>query len=223
MNPLSHLRLAPSDTENRQPGLDLATMNQSINQSRIATAYINVIPSLYFSSRSSSLSAFPLTRHLFIAPKSAIHRKTPIMIKGKCACGRVQYHTQAEPLAANACHCEECRRQSGGPFLGFIGLPMSEVHWIQPPEIWASSDIAERGFCKVCGSAMSMRYLFDPHRIAVTMGTIIEASPAVPRPAHIFLKEKASWFVLPDDGAERHDDFPGDFRTKIDQWRKDRK
>ncbi|KIV91617.1 hypothetical protein PV10_06135 [Exophiala mesophila] len=123
-----------------------------------------------------------------------------------------------------ACHCKTCQKISGGPFLGFAGLKASDLKWSQQPDMWSISDIAERGFCKVCGSAMSMKYAFGGGKIGVTLGTITAADPPLPPiKDHIFLAEKASWFVLPDDGAAREDDFGGDWRERIARWREQHK
>ncbi len=142
------------------------------------------------------------------------------MIKGSCACGRVQYQTEGQPLAVNACHCITCQRASGGPFLGFIDFQSTDVKWTQQPDIWQASDVAERGYCKACGSAISMRYFLERDRISVTLGTITKAQPALPPlEAHIFLKDKAPYLVLVDDGVERYDEFPSDFGDQLEKWR----
>ena len=146
------------------------------------------------------------------------------MIKGSCACGRVQYQVEAQPLAVNACHCITCQRASGGPFLAFVDFQTTDVKWTQQPDIWQASDVAERGYCKACGSAISMRYFLEGDRIAVTMGTITEAEPTLPPlGAHIFLKNKASYLVLAEDGVDRYEEFPGDLGEKLEQWRSQQK
>jgi hypothetical protein len=51
-----------------------------------------------------------------------------------------------------------------------------------------------------------MVYYFDKDNISVTMGSIDPESFTCEPPKvknHIFLREKAAWVVLPDDGAER--------------------
>ncbi|EXJ91036.1 hypothetical protein A1O1_04143 [Capronia coronata CBS 617.96] len=144
------------------------------------------------------------------------------MIKGSCACGRIQYQTQAQPLSVDACHCGTCQK-AGGPFLGFADFPVSELQWThQPPDMWTRSEIADRGYCNVCGSSLSMQYRFQDV-IGITLGTI-QAGTSLPRlGTHIFLKEKAPWFVLPDDGAQRWDEFPPEFQQKLDQWNQGRR
>jgi hypothetical protein len=53
-----------------------------------------------------------------------------------------------------------------------------------------------------------MTYPSDPDHLGLTVGTIDLESLAAEVPPlkvskHIFLKEKAPWVVLPDDGTER--------------------
>jgi hypothetical protein len=51
-----------------------------------------------------------------------------------------------------------------------------------------------------------MSYAFDEHRISVTAGSIDIQSLTCETPKvrmHIYLREKAPWVVLPDDGAAR--------------------
>ena len=142
------------------------------------------------------------------------------MIKGSCACGRIQYQTEGQPLAVNACHCSICQRVSGGPYIGFVDFAASEFQWTRQPDLWQAGDVAERGYCKACGSTMSMRYFLNADRVSVTLGTVIESQPPLPSlQAHIFLKDKAPYFVLADDGVKRYDEFPEDFSNKLAQWR----
>ncbi|KAJ9603987.1 hypothetical protein H2200_011509 [Cladophialophora chaetospira] len=70
---------------------------------------------------------------------------------------------------------------------------------------------------------MSMRYFFEPDRNAVTVGSVVEAQPALPPlEAHIFLKDKAAYLVLAEDGARKNEEFGSDFSGKLEQWKADR-
>ena len=70
--------------------------------------------------------------------------------------------------------------------------------WSQEPDVWKSSRVAERYLCKKCGSTMGMIYMFAPDTIGIAAGTIKKGE--VPGPfAHIFLKDKPSWFTIPND------------------------
>ncbi|KIV76869.1 hypothetical protein PV11_08720 [Exophiala sideris] len=141
------------------------------------------------------------------------------MIQGGCACGRIQYTTDAQPLAVNVCHCVTCQRISGSAFLAFLDIQSSQVTWTQQPDKWSCSDIAERGHCKMCGSSMSMTYHFEKGRTAICLGTINETDHSLQPTAHIFLKDKAPWLVLADDGIRRWDTFSPGYQGKISKWK----
>jgi hypothetical protein len=39
------------------------------------------------------------------------------MREGGCACGAIRYSLTEEPLIVHACHCRDCQRMTGGPFV----------------------------------------------------------------------------------------------------------
>lgn len=67
-----------------------------------------------------------------------------------------------------------------------------------------------------------MQYKFQPEWISIAAGSIDEESvhgQLVGVSEHIFLGEKAAWFEVPDDGAERFERFSGNFQEQIDTWK----
>ena len=67
-----------------------------------------------------------------------------------------------------------------------------------------------------------MQYKFQPERIGFTAGTFNGESVRGELPKvseHIFLREKAAWFEVPDDGIPRFDGFPEEFLKKLEDWR----
>ncbi|MEM1313571.1 MAG: GFA family protein [Pseudomonadota bacterium] len=75
---------------------------------------------------------------------------------GRCACGEVRWKALVSP-AAGACHCGMCRRWTGGPFLGVATAAFEITQGAEALGVWKSSDWAERGFCKTCGSSLFYR------------------------------------------------------------------
>lgn len=73
-------------------------------------------------------------------------------------CGAVAYTVTAEITQTGACHCEMCRKWTGGVFLG-IEVPADgmDVNGTENLTIFASSPWAERAFCKTCGSNLYYR------------------------------------------------------------------
>jgi len=73
------------------------------------------------------------------------------MKTGQCACGAVTFSVVA-PDTYGACHCEMCRRWTGGVWMGVVCDEILEING--PVTEWKSSKIASRGFCGQCGSSI---------------------------------------------------------------------
>ncbi|RHZ53826.1 GFA family protein [Aspergillus thermomutatus] len=133
------------------------------------------------------------------------------LITGSCACHHITYKANQPPLNVTNCHCTTCRKQSGAPYQSWATFAPGSLTWDKnkSPSFRRSSDFATRGFCPKCGSSVSMKYDYESEHQSVPAGTIDNAHQAkIPRPScHLFVQEKAAWFDLPEDGAERWDRF----------------
>lgn len=78
--------------------------------------------------------------------------------EGGCLCGAVRFSLVTAPTEYGACHCGMCRKFSGGIELG-VHVPDGGISWIADAALqtYASSEWAERGFCKTCGSSLFWR------------------------------------------------------------------
>jgi hypothetical protein len=131
-----------------------------------------------------------------------------MIFKGGCRCGGIQYTSTEAPSDIVLCHCRACQQFSGSGFLPFISVAKDALQYTKPATIKTLklSDVAERAFCSSCGAPVTMVYAFESDRVHLTMSSTDPESfkcelPKVNR--HIYLREKAHWVVLPDDGAER--------------------
>ena len=77
---------------------------------------------------------------------------------GGCLCGAVRYTLGEAPKTVGACHCGMCRKFSGGIELG-LETPPGGITWTGEENlgVYVSSEWAERGFCKICGSSLFWR------------------------------------------------------------------
>lgn len=73
---------------------------------------------------------------------------------GGCACGAARFTADA-PRGYGVCHCETCRRWTGGPMMAVDCGTAVTIDG--PVTLWESSDWAERGHCSRCGSALFFR------------------------------------------------------------------
>ena len=119
------------------------------------------------------------------------------MHKGACLCGAVTIEVDGELPPPDACHCSQCRRQSGH-FWASTDVPRTRVTirgeanltWFQ------SSPKVRRGFCATCGSFL----FWDPpgrDRIAIAMGAF-EAPTGTRLEKHIFTADKGDYYEIAD-------------------------
>ncbi|KAJ5177030.1 uncharacterized protein N7482_002907 [Penicillium canariense] len=140
---------------------------------------------------------------------SSIRLLITAMASGSCACRYIRYTTTIPPTQLVHCHCVECRKQAGAPYISWVDFPTDSITWTVEPTAWRASNVASRTFCPRCGSTMTMTFDNDPSSTAVAAGTLdAESEQLVPMPGkHIFFKEKAAWYVVPDDGAKKYDEW----------------
>ena len=99
-------------------------------------------------------------------------------LAGGCQCGAVRYRLEAQPTGVNVCHCRMCQKAGGGPFMTFGGVRLDELVWTRgTPKVFVSSSIAERGFCRECGTPLTYR-MFERDRISVTLGSLDDPQPS---------------------------------------------
>ena len=119
------------------------------------------------------------------------------MPRGSCLCGAVRFEVEGELPGPDACHCSQCRKQSGH-FWASTDVPKASVK-IEGEErlTWyQSSERVRRGFCSVCGSAL----FWDPPArtsIAIAMGAF-EAPTGTRLAHHIFVADKGDYYDIAD-------------------------
>ena len=74
-----------------------------------------------------------------------------LSFRGQCMCGAVKLSATAKKPSVAACHCDMCRRWSAGPFMA-VNCQAVAFEGQENIGRIRSSDWAERGFCKKCGS-----------------------------------------------------------------------
>ena len=73
---------------------------------------------------------------------------------GRCLCGKVKFTIGEGVDEIGACHCDMCRRWSGGPMFALHCKGPVEFEGEEHIMRYKSSDWGERGFCGVCGSSL---------------------------------------------------------------------
>jgi hypothetical protein len=93
---------------------------------------------------------------------------------GRCLCGAVSFTAAKVEPQHHACHCGMCRRWAGGPVLAAAveGVEFSGVENLGRS---SSSEWAQRGFCKTCGSSL-FYYLVPANQYLISVGAFDDAS-----------------------------------------------
>ena len=119
------------------------------------------------------------------------------MHKGSCLCGAVRFEIDGELPEADACHCSQCRKQSGH-YWASIDIPTSTLNIQNETHIrwYQSSGKVRRGFCELCGSFL----FWDPihhDKIAVAMGAF-DGPTGTKLWSHIFVADKGDYYKIED-------------------------
>jgi hypothetical protein len=83
----------------------------------------------------------------------------PQIHRGGCLCGKIAYELDGPALQTTLCHCEDCRRASGAPFVVWTFFKTGTLRWTRgTPKIIHFAN-RERSFCGDCGTALKF---YDP-------------------------------------------------------------
>lgn len=123
------------------------------------------------------------------------------IVTGRCLCGTVQIEISVPPISTGYCHCRICQKFTGSAMSTWTAFPASGVHFpAGKPKYFASSPIAERGFCADCGSSLTYR-LIRPEPVAY----LVLFTPSLDTPekfaptVHGGIESKLPWIDILDD------------------------
>ena len=121
-------------------------------------------------------------------------------LTGKCLCGAVKFRATPEKAHAGACHCKMCRNWCSGPFMAVMCGNSVEFDGTDNISIYSSSEWAERGFCKTCGTNLFWR-LADGREYGMAAGAFDDQS-ALTFTSQVFTDENPGWYEFAN---ETHD------------------
>lgn len=91
---------------------------------------------------------------------------------GGCACGDLRFVATGQPNRVGLCHCLDCRKHHGGPFIASAIFPKDSVtiegEW---------NTYAGRNFCPRCGSTVFGQ---SAEEVEVALGSLDEANRLTP-------------------------------------------
>ncbi|WP_282152990.1 GFA family protein [Ruegeria atlantica] len=124
------------------------------------------------------------------------------MQTGSCLCGAVAFTIDGELSPPSACHCGQCRKQSGHVWSSTwthqdnLSFTASDT-----PTWFRASDTARRGFCRSCGSFLFWQHN-DEDTISISMGAF-DTPTGLQLARHIFVADKGDYYDITDDLPQR--------------------
>ena len=99
-----------------------------------------------------------------------------IEFTGSCHCGEISYTFSGEPLRQVNCHCKNCRKTSGGPYLANIFVSEDNLFIKGSPKVYQhladSGNQMTKKFCGNCGAQMFSLGSGRPGIVSIRGGTI---------------------------------------------------
>ena len=141
--------------------------------------------------------------------------------QGSCLCGGVRFEIEGKLMRSSHCHCRQCQKAHGAPFRTRTRVSADDFRFLAGEELvtfYESTPGTHRGFCKVCGAPVLVKFdhrsrsaQTDPGAIGlygIALATL-DDDPGISPNAHAFIVDKAPWFTVADDLPQYPARIPG--------------
>ena len=123
-------------------------------------------------------------------------------MRGSCLCGGVRFEVETLEDAL-ACHCRECRQQSGHVFdAGRARWDALRFESDAGLRWFRASEAASRGFCGACGATLFWRADNSPF-VRVALGAI-DGATGLRLGRHVWTEEAGDYYEI-DDGLPQEE------------------
>jgi hypothetical protein len=119
------------------------------------------------------------------------------VVKGSCLCGAVKISTTSINHHVAAYHCSMCRKWGGGALLGVECNGNVSFSGEENIGVYQSSEWAERGFCKNCGSHLFYR-LKENNHYYIPVGIFEDESNLI-FDLQVFIEEKPKYYSFANE------------------------
>ncbi|GGL33565.1 MULTISPECIES: GFA family protein [Caulobacter] len=122
----------------------------------------------------------------------------PKKYTAQCACGAVKFAFDSDPTFVANCHCNDCKRASGGEMATFFAVPADDFDLLsgQPKAfhyVANSGNGLDRNFCPDCGSRVFTSNLDGfPGAVFVQLGSLDRPDLIAPK-LEMFTARRLDW------------------------------
>lgn len=117
---------------------------------------------------------------------------------GGCFCGKLRFAVEGEPVRSGVCHCLDCRKLHGAPFMAFAVFPREAVTVTGEARRIRTQPRYARAFCPDCGSHV---FGEDEGGIELYHGAF-DVPDVFPPSYELWTVRKEAWITLP--GVTEH-------------------
>lgn len=120
------------------------------------------------------------------------------MTTGGCLCGAVRYEAEGEPYHVVHCHCTDCRKSTGAPFVTWASFQRKNFRFTSGSAQEIEWEGRIRGFCGKCGTGLIFLMERSADEIDVTVASFDQPENAVPAD-HVWAEDRLPWIKLADN------------------------
>lgn len=127
---------------------------------------------------------------------------TPPPFRGSCLCGGCTYEVHGPLRNVIACHCTQCRKQTGH-LLAATNAALTDFRLTAsgPLRWYRASQSARRGFCGECGSTLFWQ-ADGADNLSIAAGSI-DGPTGLTIEGHIFCADRGDYYSIPPEGYRR--------------------
>jgi hypothetical protein len=125
---------------------------------------------------------------------------------GSCLCGACAYEVTGALRNIIACHCTQCRKQTGH-YLAATSAQLADfrLRGGAPLRWYRASNTAQRGFCSTCGSTLFWQ-ADGRDEISIAAGSL-DGLTGLTIEGHIYCADRGDYYTVPNEGY------------RLEQWR----
>jgi hypothetical protein len=116
-------------------------------------------------------------------------------IEGGCLCGGVRYRLEEPPWNLNDCHCIDCRRSSGAPYVTWGAVKRDRVRLLTGTLRKIPYADRVRSFAACCGTHLFFEDTPESETLDVTIASLDDPAPFAPQ-FTIWTEDRLPWVVL---------------------------
>jgi len=117
------------------------------------------------------------------------------MFRGSCLCGDITFEATGELQGVSACHCGQCRKQSGHVWSSAY-VPEVDVKITGDVTWYEATPAAKRGFCARCGAFLFWK-AHDEDKMSFALGAL-DGPTGLRLEKHIFTADKGDYYEIAD-------------------------